>query len=379
MTSSANSEILLHTSEFQLQRDGRFLTAELFVPHRVLSTSVCNGGQREDLRFLINHQSCEGTDHRERHTVMTANGLDKYHESVCMDLRLASYEVALMGTAANMNYAAIVQASDLDVQVTAVVTAGVQGNAACAGDPAAWRETEVGWRKVANLEGTINTLLLINRSLSEAALARSVVTMTEGKTAALQRLAVRSLYSKEFATGTGTDQYCIAAPLDRGQPLTSSSPHVKLGELIGTAVRDATMEALRWQNGLEASSTRILFRALKPFGLLESTFLTDIAPFLSERDLELLSKNLNSVVYEPKVSAAAFAMAAVLDRIRYGSLPASAARDTFRQHAAIMATSLSAKPQQWPDFFTRLTQADPEHPTATILAAIALGWSEKWR
>ncbi len=44
-----------------------------------------------------------------------------------------------------------------------------------------------------------------------------------------------------------------------------------------------------------------------------------------------------------------------------------------------MATSLSAKPQQWPDFFTRLTQADPEHPTATILAAIALGWSEKWR
>ena len=46
-----------------------------------------------------------------------------------------------MGTAANMNYAAVSTETDDAVEVTAVVTAGVEGNATCAGDPATWRET----------------------------------------------------------------------------------------------------------------------------------------------------------------------------------------------------------------------------------------------
>ena len=76
--------------------------------------------------------------------------------------------------------------------VTAVVTAGVEGNATCAGDPATWRETDAGMEKVPAYAGTINTMLLVNRPLTPAALARAVVTMTEGKSAALQRLAVPS-------------------------------------------------------------------------------------------------------------------------------------------------------------------------------------------
>ena len=50
-------------------------------------------------------------------------------------------------------------------------------------------------------------MLFINRPLTPAALARVVVTMTEGKTAALQRLAVPSKLHIDLATGTGTDQY----------------------------------------------------------------------------------------------------------------------------------------------------------------------------
>lgn len=52
---------------------------------------------------------------------------------------------------------------------------------------------------------------------------------------------------------------------------------MKLGELIGLAVRDATIEALRWQNGLEASDTRGVFHALGRYGLKEATFFEDIA------------------------------------------------------------------------------------------------------
>ena len=54
-----------------------------------------------------------------------------------------------MGTAANMNYVAIATEADADVEITAVVTAGVQTNAVCAGDPASWRETPEGISKVA--------------------------------------------------------------------------------------------------------------------------------------------------------------------------------------------------------------------------------------
>ncbi len=167
--------------------------------------------------------------------------------------------------------------------------------------------------------------------------------------------------------------------MERGKDLTSTSPHSKLGELIGVAVRDATLEALRWQNGLEPSTTRFLFHALGRFGVREKDCLTELAPLLTERDLELLKKNFNSVVYEPKVAAAAYAIAAVLDRIRCGTLPASAARDIFRQQVATLATSLAAKPQEWGEFYAQLAEAEPEQASRGVYAAIALGWAAKWR
>jgi adenosylcobinamide hydrolase len=378
MVVAANLEELLVTPEYRMVRTGRFLITELLIPHRILSTSSRNGGQTENLRYIINHQSCEGIDHRERHTHVTAMGLDGYHDAACREIEIDGDRAAVMGTAANMNYAAVAQHRDNIILVTAVVTAGVQGNAACAGDPATWRETETGWEKVPTVGGTINTVLLVNHSLTEGALARAVITMTEAKTAALQQLAIGSLYSKDLATGTGTDQFCVGAPLAAGKPLASTSPHAKLGELIGLAVKGATLEALRWQNGLEFSMTRSIFHALGRYGLDEPGFATSLAPLLSERNLELLKKNLKSIVYEPKVAAAAYAIAAILDRIRFGTLPASSARDIFRQQAATLAANLSAEPDRWPYFYQELAQADPDQPVRTILSAIALGWSSKW-
>jgi adenosylcobinamide amidohydrolase len=378
MAIASNLEELFVTPEWRLIRTGRFLITELLMPHRVLSTSVRNGGQTEHLKYLVNHQSCEGADHRERHAHIKGMGPEGYHDAACGEIGLDPNKVAMMGTAANMNYASVMQLRDGAMLVTAVVTAGVQGNATCAGDPACWCETETGWEKIAPVGGTINTKLLLNHSLTEGALARAVVTMTEAKTAALGALAVGSLYSKDLATGTGTDQFCIAAPLDAGQPLTSTSPHAKLGELIGNAVKGATLEALRWQNGLEASTTRSVFHALRRYGLEEPTFLASLAELLTDREMELLKKNLKSVIYEPKVAAAAFAFAAVLDRIRFGTLPASSARDIFRQQAATLAASLSAKPDRWTHFYAELAEADPNQPMRAIFSAIAMGWSSKW-
>jgi hypothetical protein len=234
-------------------------------------------------------------------------------------------------------------------------------------------------QKVPVYAGTINTMLFINRPLTPAALARVVVTMTEGKSAALQRLAVPSKLHIDLATGTGTDQYCVAAPASGGKMLTSASPHMKLGEIIGRATRDATLEALRWQNGLEVSYTRGVFHALGRFGVREATVFDDIAPFLTDGDLELLKKNSKAAFYEPLVGAAAHALAAVADRVRYGTLPASVAEDALTQQAAALAANLAAQVHRWAEFRSTLRPHATGDVKALVLRAVALGWSEKWR
>jgi hypothetical protein len=214
--------------------------------------------------------------------------------------------------------------------------------------------------------------------LSPGALARTVITMAEAKSAALQRLAAPSCYSSDLATGTGTDQYCVAAPLEGPWTLKSASPHMKFGEIVGLAVRDATLEALRWQNGLEASYTRGLFHALGRYGIKEKTIYDRLAAVLDPASLELLRKNNKSVFYEPLVGAAAHATAAILDRTRFGTLPPSVSRDAIVQQAASLAASLAAKPDRWPQFRAALHAAPVDEPIDLIVHAIALGWSEKW-
>ena len=375
-------EVVHQSSTAVVRRSGRFIVARLLVPHHVLSTSFRNGGQTDRVNYLINHQSCEGKGHAERAHRMVDRGQAAYHDEVCSEVGAPPDETVLMGTAANMHYAALACERDDDVEVAAVVTAGVRTNATCAGDPAVWRETGDGVVKVAAVAGTINTILLVNHAVTPGVLARLAMTATEAKSAALQQLAIPSCYSPDLATGTGTDQYCLAAPVE-GAALTTASPHVKFGEIAGLAVRRATLEALRWQNGLEPSFTRGLFHALGRYGVKEETIFDEVAPLLDPSDLALLRGNANAAFYEPLVGAAAHALAAVLDRVRYQTLPASVIPDALVQQAATLACSLAAKPHRWAEFRARihesgcaLGQFDPKR---LVLAAIALGWSEKWR
>ena len=362
-----------------VRRRGRFLVVDIVGPHRVFSTSPRNGGQADHVRYLVNHQSCEGGGHHERSPVIVDQGQEAYHDIVCAEVELPSDATVTMGTAANMNYAACVVERDVEVEVTAVVTAGVRTNAVCAGDPATWRETRDGIVKAPAVAGTINTLLLINTPVQVGALMRVAVTMTEAKSAALQQLAVPSCYSSDLATGTGTDQFALAAPMSGEAPLTSASPHTKFGEIVGRAVRQATVEALRWQNGLEASFTRSLFHALGRYGVKEATIVADLSEYLSARDLELLGRNSQAVFFEPLVGAAAHALGAVLDRARHGTIPASAMREAMVQQAATLAVSLAAQPDRWVEFRAKLHARPSLEPKALVLAAVALGWSEKWR
>ena len=155
--------------------------------------------------------------------------------------------------------------------------------------------------------------------------------MTEAKSAALADLAVPSRYSPTIATGTGTDQFCLAAPLDPGRrPRESTSPHVKLGEIIAVAVKESVGEALRWQNGLEASYTRGLFHALGRFGLTEARAMERLEELLPASRYELLHKNQKAVFFEPGVGVSAYALAAVLDRVACGTIPEGLSHEALR-------------------------------------------------
>ena len=326
----------------------------------------------------MNHQSCEATGHLDLHEKISAAGQQGYHREVCELLGLPTEQTAVMGTAANMNYAAVRLEQFGDVSVCATVTAGVHGNATRAADPATWQESEQGWESVNPHSGTINTILIVDCPLTPGALARAVVTMTEGKSAALGELAIGSRSSQHLATGTGTDQFCIAAPLDPGRKAReSTSPHSKLGELIGRATLDATKEALRWQNGLEPSYTRGVVEALGRFGLTLDRARESIKAELSASDFELFAKNEKSALYDPQVGAGAYAFAAVMDRIEYGTIARGLAAEALRQQAATIAASVAAKPGEWPRFFHEL-KVDPTDPVSVVPRAIALGWKTKW-
>ena len=389
----AGSGVLLaEKTGFRILRRGRFLAARLDVPHLCLSTSQVNGGEQQHLRYLVNHQSCEGKGHMGRHHDLAVSSREEYHRAVCAEAGVPGEAAALMGTAANMQNAAVAVRSFEEVEVIAVVTAGVQGNAGRAGDEAKWHVSREAWKPLHALGGTINTMVLFNWPLLPGALSRAVATITEAKTAVLQELSVSSRYSPHLATGTGTDQFCLAAPLDPSRkPKTWTGKHGKLGEILALAVMDATREALRWQNGLEPSRTRNLAHALGRFGVTEESLRAAVAERLPGTEARLLGDNFLGVLHEPQTAAAGYALAAVMERIAFGVLPPAASAEMLLNQAALMAAALAARPQAFPRFRDELAREAAADLRAAaeaagtrpdllpvVARALALGWAAKW-
>lgn len=366
---------LVEAPNFTATRADKYLIVALRGPHRVLSTSPRTGGQSEAVKYLVNHQSMEPSGDNERHARITGMSRAAHQAEIAKALGLNPAEVALMGTAANMHYVAARHLRYRDLRVDAFVTAGV-GNATRAGDPAHWYEGEKGSERVP--QGTINTIVVINRPLTPGAQARAAMTMVEAKSAALAELAVPSKASPHLATGTGTDQFVLAAALDpAAKPLEGTGTHTKLGELIGETVRQATLEALLWQSGLERSRTRSIVWALGRFGLTEKTLHARLQALLPAASYELLKKNELGVTMEPRVAAAAYAYAAVLDRLAYGTLPAGLAGELLRDQAASVAVALSAKPQKWSDYWAQIPTATDDR-LEPFVKGLALGWVTRW-
>ncbi len=229
-------------------------------PHRMRALSTLDG--MVDILAIANHAAhatlwCRpgGTmkkDHGSWATIYTT----KIQEQTAQLLGARSEDIALMGTAADMDNLAVATIAIAPFVVTALVIAGAEGNAIRTGvDVGEYIEQDPAFEKVstgdAPLPGTVNIMLLTNARLTDGAMARAIITATEAKTAAFEDLKVPSSYTKNVqATGTGTDNMIVVSGTS-GPMVTYLGGHSRIGELVGKVVHQAVMEALEKQNGFQ--------------------------------------------------------------------------------------------------------------------------------
>lgn len=104
--------------------------------------------------------------------------------------------------------------------------------------------TSAGLSAPANWQlGTINMILLVDASLTPAAMVNLVMTATEAKTLTLLEMGVRT-EDGDPASGTSTDAMVVACT-GRGADLRYAGPATIVGWLAARATRRALSEALR--------------------------------------------------------------------------------------------------------------------------------------
>jgi len=306
-----------------IYRDKKSIVAVLPPGQAVLSTSWLNGGCREGLRMVFNHQltgdSCRSDD-------LEGGGVEAYLSLVASRLGFDPALATGMLTGADMKNAAVATRTFRDLSVTAVVTGGIEVNGGRAGDPASFYEENGDF---GDLGGTINTMLFIGASLPPETMTRVVVTAAEAKATVLQELMAPSQYSTGIATGSGTDMITVVS--DRTSPLTvtNAGKHAKLGELVARCVRDATRDALFLQTGLGPASQQNMLVRFRRFGITEEDLWHAVAadPHAGGRERERFLAVLRREANDPLLVAATAAVLHIADEVLWGLLPEDAGRE----------------------------------------------------
>lgn len=296
------------------------LIVEFTNPQKILSTLE---GPRDDVTVVGNHYwppPAWGPGHH--------LGLEEMQRQTYAVLGQSRERAGFLFTGADMDHLAVREADYKDLKVTALVTAGVETNALrMSRDRGDYYEP-----------GTINIILLTNRSLSSRAMTRAIIDATEAKTAALWDLDIRSSYTPKTnaATGTGTDNIMVVQ--GTGAPLENAGGHTKLGELIAAAVYAGVREAIGRQNGITPG--RRIFQRLQERGL-ELYALASQARLACGAPDPGYSVLLEKVLLEPAVAAFMESALAVSDAHERGQI-----RDlsSFRQWCRLVASEIAGKP-----------------------------------
>ncbi|SMD00530.1 ABC-type Fe3+-hydroxamate transport system, substrate-binding protein [Desulfocicer vacuolatum DSM 3385] len=208
------------------------LVIDLNTPQTVLSTLE---GFKTGITTVVNHYLPPPAWNMAHTTDMA-----KVTKRILTTVKRDPATSALLMTGANMDHLTVTRKNHKALSVTAVVTAGVCSNAQRAS-----RSTGFYYDP-----GTINIIVMTNRKLSPRAMSRAIICATEGKSAAMADLDIRSSDDplNLQATGTGTDNIIVVQ--GEGAPIDGAGGHTKLGELIAGAVYDGVKKAVFLQNGI---------------------------------------------------------------------------------------------------------------------------------
>lgn len=284
---------------------------------QVVSTTDYNGGYREDLEYVFNH-SCIKEIEKTNSLKMRGNNLEEHFRELARLLHLPEDKSCGLSTAARIKNNAVVTLKYQALEVTAIVTAGIDHNAGRAGDPAGFNEFT---REVTTpFAGTINIILLINAKLSPGVQTRAIVTATEAKTAVLQELQANSMYSEDLATGSGTDGIITVSNPSAELKLYIAGKHAILGELIGCSVKQAVREALEKQSGMDTVRQASLEWQNKRYGITaekikscyEELFPDSIHPE------KALNETIRKVITDNRLVAGTAAIIHLTDQYRWG-------------------------------------------------------------
>ncbi len=214
----------------------------------------------------------------------------KFKKEVAEALGVTLKNSSLLYTGANMDNLAIKFKKYKDIKIAVYVTAGVNSNALRIGK----------YSGIFINHGTINIIVLTNLKLTQRAMARSIITVTEAKTSALQDLDIRSSYNraKFQATGTGTDNIIIVSGNGRLKDIAGG--HTKFAEILAKCVYEGVKEAILKQNRIVAN--RNIFQRLKERNVRLFELAKIIKKYKPEITLKQAMLKLDDILLDPLYS-----------------------------------------------------------------------------
>jgi len=314
-------KILLETSgkEVIYMQDSS-LIVELPEGRKTLSTSWLNGGYNDNIESVLNHT----ITHRSHGAADLEGGnVEEYLKIVSKRLGIKPENATGMLTTASMENAVVVSNSFRGLEVTVIVTGGVEINGGRAGDEASYYQEDERFEPVG---GTINAILLIGADLPDYALTRALMTATEAKTAALQQLMAPSRYSSGIATGTGTDMMIIVADGTSPIRLTDAGKHSKLGELIGKCMIEAVIKSIGMQSGITAITQRDMLVRLERFKVDEAMYWKVASTLEGENKKPIFIEKLRRAAKDPTLVSLTASVLHIMDEVSWGLIPENAGR-----------------------------------------------------
>ena len=211
------------------------ITVTYDMPYYAISTSPFNGGlhhvmavRNQQLTFFVNNES-----------ELPGGSTSDYLAKECVQLDLPIHFCTALLTTASMNRHAYVCQSEDSIIIEVIATAGVEKTAHRAGDGYTYYEKDGAF----HTGGTINLLVFTNCALTDGALTKSLLTITEAKTVVLQSIGITSVLSNQPATGTSTDGVIMTID-PNGELLTDTGTFSQFGDTLAKAVRSAIEKAL---------------------------------------------------------------------------------------------------------------------------------------